>query len=189
MKTKSPLTKNEIIKDFKTGNLFIYFFIFLGIIGVGSGIGALFFLPLLSLLFIPAFGIFFIYLPLKMQKKANEDLSSIQNDNFQVIEDRILEKDHKITSHKDKDGDLDYRDSYYIVGVKTDNSFPISEDEYKELKTGDFFYYGCINHDSFTREFLASEWYVDPSLQPLFVPWSKDDEELFVKKTAATENQ
>ena len=43
MKTKSPLTKNEIIKDFKIGNLFIYFFIFLGIIGVGSGIGALFF--------------------------------------------------------------------------------------------------------------------------------------------------
>ena len=65
----------------------------------------------------------------------------------------------------------------------------LSEDEYEELKTGDFFYYGCINHDSFTREFLASEWYVDPSLQPLFVPWSKDDEELFVKKTAAMENQ
>ena len=189
MKTKSPLTKNEIIKDFKTGNLFIYFLIFIGIIGVGLGIAALFFLPLISLLFIPGFGFFFIYLPLKMQKKANEDLSSIQNDNFQVIEDRILKKDHKITSHKDKDGDLDYRDSYYIVGVKTKIPFSISEDEYKELKTGDFFYYGCINHDSFPSKYLASEWYVDPSLQPLFVPWSKDDEELFVKKTAAMENQ
>lgn len=189
MKTKSPLTKNEIIKDFKTGNLSIYIVIFGGIIGVGLGIAALFFLPLFSLFSIPTFGFFFIYLPLKMQKKDNEDLSSIQNDNFQVIEDRILKKDHKITSHEDKDGDLHYRDSYYIVGVKTDNSFYISEDEYKELKTGDFFYYACINHDSFTSKFLASEWYVDPSLQPLFVPWSKDDEELFVKKTAKIENQ
>ena len=189
MKTKSPLTKNEIIKDFKTGNLFIYIFIFIGIIEVGLGIAALFFFPLLSLFFIPGFGFFFIYLPLKMQKKANEDLRSIQNDNFQVIEDRILKKDHKIRSHEDKDGDLDYRDHYYIVGVKTDNSFSISEDEYEELKTGDFFYYGCINHDSFTREFLVSEWYVAPSLQPLFVPWSKDDEEIFVKKTAEIENQ
>ena len=115
MKTKSPLTKNEIIKDFKTGNLGIYLFIFLGIIGVGWGIAALFFFPLISLLFIPAFGFFFIYLPLKMLKKDNEDLSSIQNDNFQVIEDRILKKDHTITSHKDKDGDLDYLRKYWKV--------------------------------------------------------------------------
>lgn len=189
MKNKSPLTKNEILKEFKTRVHFNKFIIIMGIIGVVMGIATLFFFPPVSLIFIPAFGFGLIYVPLKAQKKSKEDLSSIQNDNYQVIEDRILKKDHEVTSHTDKDGYIESRDNYYIFGVKTDNSFSISEDEYKELNTGDYFYYGCINHDSFTSEYLASKWYIDPSLQPLFVPWSKDDEEIFVKKTAEIENQ
>lgn len=194
MFNQMPITKEQLLKDHEKSAGLFKIFIVIGSIIVVLCIAALIFVTIsgyerspLTYLFIlffgGMFGGLFVYMPSKMRKNALEGIKMIQNDNYRILEDRVLntwEEIHHNSDHADSC-------SYYLNGIKNDHPISIQYRTYRSLKQEDTVYIVCIGSNEFTQVYPKKEWYLDTSIMDHVDPWTSLDSETFKRRRSELE--